>query len=50
MYRAAGANINSPIQNVWAAQQILPKIAFTFECVDGETIYTFYLYNLPREA
>ena len=31
-------------------QQILPKIVVIFECGDGETIYTFLLYNLPREA
>ena len=27
-----------PIQDVWTAQQILPKIVSTFECIDGETI------------
>ena len=37
----------SPIQNVWAAQQISSKIILTFECNDGETIYT---YHLSREA
>ena len=38
------------IQNARAAQQTLPKIVPTFECSDRETIYTFHLYNLPREA
>ena len=28
------------IQNVWAAQQILPKSSF--ECSDGKTMYTFH--------
>ena len=27
----------------------IAKIILTFECDDGETIYTFHLYNLPRE-
>jgi len=40
MLRAVGVNTNSPIQNVWAAQQISPKSILTFECGDGETIYT----------
>ena len=39
-----------PIQNVWATQQILPKFVLTFNCGNGETIYTFHLYNLPIEA
>ena len=25
------------------------QTALTFECSDGETIYMFHLYNLPRE-
>ena len=41
---------NFPIQNVWAAQQILPKIILTFDFGYGETIYTFNLYDLPTEA
>jgi len=48
--RAFGTNTNSPIQNVWAVQQIVPEIVLTFEYGDGETIYTFHLYNLPVEA
>jgi len=39
MHGAVGANTNLPIQNVWAIQQISPKIVLTFECGDGETIY-----------
>jgi len=37
-------------QNVWATQQILLKIVLTFDCGNGETIYTFKLNNLPRGA
>ena len=37
-------------QNVWAAQQIWLKIVLTFDCGNGETIYTFKLYSLPRGA
>jgi len=35
-------------QNVWAAQQISLIIILTFDCGNGETIYTFHLYNLPK--
>ena len=39
-----------PIQNAWAAQQILAKTILTFECGDGETIYMFHLHNLPSST
>ena len=38
MYGAVGVNTDSHHANVWATQQILPKIVLTFECGDGETI------------
>jgi len=31
-----------PKQNIWAAQQILPKIVPTFLCSGRETIYTIH--------
>jgi len=44
MYRAVEANTK---ENVWVTQKLLPKIALTFVCSDGETIHMFYL---TREA
>ena len=37
-------------QNVWAAQQISLKIVLTFDCGNGETIYTFKLHDLPNRT
>jgi len=39
-----------PIQNVWAAQQILSKIVITFDCIlNGETIYLFHCIIYPKK-
>jgi len=39
-----------PIQNEWGHTENVVKNHPNFDCGDGETIYMFYLYNLPREA
>jgi len=50
MYGAVGANTNAPHAKCMGRTAKSPEIVLTFECDDGETIYTFLLYNLPRKA
>jgi len=49
MYEAVGVNTNFPHTKYGLHSNYHQKIALTFECSDGETIYTFHLYNLTEK-